>query len=129
MKHIFTTYTTLLIGVYFGYQAPRAATLNGTVLLYAIAAAFLTACMIFAVKYETSQRRIDQAKRRRFLRYDANDQSTHPTQDGVYVVRWKDGDTEHTAVTYWTEGTFLKLKRIKVIGWRGPYSNPEEACA
>jgi hypothetical protein len=128
-KHIITTYACLIICIYFGYQAPRAATGGGTALLYAISCGFLIVCMICAVKYEAAQLFKNKVPRStKFKPFNSNDPATHPKQDGVYAIRYIDNGQIATAVSYWTEGAFLKLKRIQVDGWAGPYQSPEDVC-
>lgn len=127
MKHLSLSYACLLLCIYFGYQAPRAATAGGVVMLYCISAAFLIICLVVSIRYEQLQLFKNKVPRStKFKPYDPDNAATHPPQDGVYAIQCDDNGRNYTVVSYWTEGAFLKLKRVKVTGWAGPYAHPDE---
>lgn len=131
MKHINTLGPAalfLLLALMFGFQAPRAANIQGTIIVASMCSLSLIAALIFVGKYERT--RLYQGKVPQTIKFNpVHDKLDYPAEDGVYAVRYITGHGNEayqvTAIAYFTEGKFLNV-RHQIIGWAGPYKSPED---
>lgn len=124
MKHIIPSTICVFLAIYFGYQGPRAATQDGTVLMFALSAVCMIAAVLFIHRYE--QQRIPQLPKPMNM-YTVSGHGW-PTQDGDYAVRYKSTNgSEHTGIVAYMDGKFVTMKHYQIIAWAGPINNAQQS--